>query len=439
MADARSLLRAQRAARRINHPHASYTDSGKLTCAVCRDPIKSDAQWDAHVRGASHRQRLLAQQKARAAQQQAPEPIDDPSATAAGSGAVGKSKPGTSTDTPSDEALLAQIISGGGVGQKRKHSTEEDDEDTDMADAAPEDDAARSKRSKHDMATAVAAPAAINGSPMKRDSPDASKSSNTPPRLTRQISGTPSHGVEIQIPSRPATPSASATSAASTPKAAPMGRSPLIPQEAQPGGSKPAPKAAFVTPNNTGRAQNTTAAPATSAVAAAGAAAGGGAGNDDDDWAAFEAEVVHAAPTTTKPAAGFPNDTVISAAPLTADQLAAKSEEEEREKRRMQADVDIEDEKEEATRALETEFEEMEELEARVRKLKEKREAIRRGSVAAPASAAAGVEGSEQQQTQQSVNGAGDGIEEKDENEDEEEDDDEDDDEDDWAGFRFRA
>lgn len=428
MADARSLLRAQRAARRINHPHALYSDSGKLNCAVCHELIKSDAQWDAHVRGAGHRQRLLVQQKARAARE-APEPLDDPSTNGATSGAIGKPIP-NSTGTPTDEALLAQIISGGGAGHKRKHSSDEDD-DVDMADAAAEDGAPQSKRTRHDKhITATIAPA--NGSPMKTDAPD--KNSRTPPGLTRRISGTPSHGVEIQIPSRPATPSASATSATSTPKATPMGRSPLIPQDGQmgavSGSSNPAPKAAFVTPAATGRAQSSAAAPAATTAAAA-------ASNDDDDWAAFEAEVVHAAPaapaTAANASAAFSNEAVISAAPLTAEQLAAKSREEEREKRRMQADVDLEDEKEEATRALETEFEEMEELEARVRKLKEKREAIRRGSTAGATGAVPAEENSVPKLEPDSVNGTA--VEEEDENE---EDDDEDD-EDDWAGFRFRA
>lgn len=441
MADARSLLRAQRAARRINHPHALYTDSGKLTCAVCHEPIKSDAQWDSHVRGVGHRQRLLAQQKARAAQQAPQEPAREPSAdaAAAGSGASGKSKPG-SADTPSDEALLAQIISGGGASQKRKHPRDQDD-DAEMADAEPQDadGAARSKRSRHDAATAVSVTATAgtvsNGSPVKRDSPDASKSSRTPPGLVRRISGTPSHGVELQIPSRPATPSASATSATSTPKATPMGRSPLIPQDSQmsslSGSSKPAPKAAFVTPAATEQTQSAASAPGTAATSTA---------NDDDDWAAFEAEVVHAAPEpgtaagAVGAAARVPDGAVISAAPLTAEQLAAKSEEEEREKRRMQADVDLEDEKEEATRALEAEFEEMEELEARVRKLKEKREAIRRGSVT---SALPAVTTSENKQAKPLVNG--NSIEEKEAEEEDEDDDEEEDEEDDWAGFRFRA
>ncbi len=77
---------------------------------------------------------------------------------------------------------------------------------------------------------------------------------------------------------------------------------------------------------------------------------------------------------------------VIAAAPMTADEVAAQADAEERARRRAMADVQMEDEKEEATRALEDEFDEMEELEARVRRLKEKREALRNrgGSTSAP-------------------------------------------------------
>lgn len=135
-------------------------------------------------------------------------------------------------------------------------------------------------------------------------------------------------------------------------------------------------------------------------------------------------------------AAGYSGDAVIAAAPMTAQQLAEKQEEEERERRRAQVDVDLEDEKEEATRALETEFEEMEELEARVRKLKEKREAIRRGSVPAAATVPPGAP-STATKIQQPANGTADGAKAEEDGDDDDDDDEEE--EDDWAGFRFRA
>lgn len=452
MSDARSLLRQQRNARRIQHPHVQYTAPGKLSCTICHEPIKSEALWDNHTRSAGHRQRLLAAKGPREAE----------SADTNGSHKGEPKQNKSSSNTLSDEALLAQII--GGSGQKRKHDEDEDVEMDDAGNDEGDETSAPAKRSKPDLGSPTAAPTsalssttttttAANGSPAQPDSQqsdvnkDTDKGSKrtstgggggTPPGLVRRISGTPSHGVELQIPSRPATPSASATS---TPKATPMGRSPLIPQEGQMAGlpsttNKPPPKASFASSASSTTATGKEGTTVTTTALAA--------GNEDDDWAAFESEVVHAAPTKpTVPAAtaaaSYSGDAVIAAAPMTAQQLAEKQEEEERERRRAQVDVDLEDEKEEATRALETEFEEMEELEARVRKLKEKREAIRRGSVPTAAATTGPLEASSTATiVELPANGTADRAQAEDEEDDEDEDD-EDEEEDDWAGFRFRA
>lgn len=58
MADIRSLLRNERASRRINHPHASYTESGKLLCNVCALQIKTESLWENHVKSPQHTLRL---------------------------------------------------------------------------------------------------------------------------------------------------------------------------------------------------------------------------------------------------------------------------------------------------------------------------------------------------------------------------------------------
>lgn len=60
MADVRSLLRSERASRRINHPHASYTDSGKLQCVVCSLVIKTESLWDNHINSTQHTTRAAA-------------------------------------------------------------------------------------------------------------------------------------------------------------------------------------------------------------------------------------------------------------------------------------------------------------------------------------------------------------------------------------------
>ncbi|KAL1306113.1 hypothetical protein AAFC00_004230 [Neodothiora populina] len=58
MADVRSLLRNERASRRINHPHASYTESGKLLCTVCALQIKTESLWESHIKSPQHALRL---------------------------------------------------------------------------------------------------------------------------------------------------------------------------------------------------------------------------------------------------------------------------------------------------------------------------------------------------------------------------------------------
>ncbi|KAK1722501.1 uncharacterized protein BDZ83DRAFT_653857 [Colletotrichum acutatum] len=351
MADVRSLLRQQRAARRIEHPHAAYSDAGKLLCTLCHEAIKSESLWDSHIRGSGHTAKVKVVQQA--------------STSASGSAAAD-----------------------GMSSNKRKHDSDEDMEDDDEADAV------RKKRSKGNMST----PARLSAGESDRDRKDVTL---TPPSLNRRTSTTPVQGVEIQIPSRPHTPAhRDANSSNSTPIVQPVGPSPLIPQEELP--TKPV-----------------TAGPVTQQNGTAVKTSGGAV--DEDEWAAFEADIA----ATTVP---YSEDAVIAAPAMTAEETAAaaKTEEEEQEKRRLLAENDLLDEKEEATRALETEFEDMEELEARVRRLKEKREALRKQSftgTTAPIEKPAEASGKENVE----VNG------------DEDEDDEDDEDEDDFMGFRYRS
>lgn len=58
MADVRSLLRNERAQRRINHPQASYSATGTLECSVCHIPLKSDVEvWEKHLKSTQHAMR----------------------------------------------------------------------------------------------------------------------------------------------------------------------------------------------------------------------------------------------------------------------------------------------------------------------------------------------------------------------------------------------
>lgn len=66
MADVRSMLRAERASRRITHPHASYTSDGKLLCNLCETLVKSEAQWKTHLHSTQHNLRSQRAQEAKA-------------------------------------------------------------------------------------------------------------------------------------------------------------------------------------------------------------------------------------------------------------------------------------------------------------------------------------------------------------------------------------
>lgn len=89
---------------------------------------------------------------------------------------------------------------------------------------------------------------------------------------------------------------------------------------------------------------------------------------DEDEWAAFEADIA-----TAEEEVKQANDAVISApAMMVADIVKEES-----------SALDVEGEKEDAARKMEEELEEMESLEARVKRLREKREELRKRAVVA--------------------------------------------------------
>ncbi|KAH9907167.1 hypothetical protein F4778DRAFT_525637 [Xylariomycetidae sp. FL2044] len=444
MADARALLRAHRAENRIKHPHAAYSDAGKLLCKLCHEAVKSESLWDGHIRGQNHRRKLQELQSRQQAQ---------------------------TDSTPTEDG-------GSGTNNKRKH----DDADEAMSDVGEEpEEALRKKRNRTDMNS----PAPISTTSSANGEKDKDKVS--PPLLSRRTSGTPVQGVEIAIPSRPATPLAgSNNSNTSTPRITPMGRSPLIGSsdaaaansttttvtQLQKGreGANPAlpistetlavPLQNGTRPGINNPPSHTNKNITTAAAAGLGVSQTGVSSVDETEWAAFEAEMA-AAEEDPQPPQEQPNHhayaATISAPAMTSAEVEAKSQEEAAERRKRLLDVQTADEREDATRALEAEFEEMEELEGRVRRLKEMREQVRaRGSVA-NLKGAGGVGGGGDIPSVGGKGigvgvgvGAGSGVGIGKENggdeaavaaavdeDDGEEDDDEDEDE--WDGFRFRA
>ena len=76
MADVRSLLRNERASRRIVHPLAAYSPTGTLTCTICHTQLKADSLWESHLISGQH---ALQRQRIRdSTAGQAPKPMQMP-------------------------------------------------------------------------------------------------------------------------------------------------------------------------------------------------------------------------------------------------------------------------------------------------------------------------------------------------------------------------
>lgn len=97
---------------------------------------------------------------------------------------------------------------------------------------------------------------------------------------------------------------------------------------------------------------------------------------DEEAWAAFEREVAAQSDEPHAPAA-VTAEATISAAPVTAAELAAQQERAKTSTVRTR-EAEMEGEREDAARLLEEEFDEMDQLEERVRRLKQKREELRK-------------------------------------------------------------
>ncbi|KAJ5550026.1 hypothetical protein N7535_002032 [Penicillium sp. DV-2018c] len=137
---------------------------------------------------------------------------------------------------------------------------------------------------------------------------------------------------------------------------------------------------------------------------------------DDDAWEAFQREVVAPTLVPHTPAAVVAEAT-ISAAPMTAQELAAQEERAKASATRSH-EADLEGEREDAARLLEEEFDEMDQLEERVRRLKEKREELRKARAEGPSQDESMGSGTVEQEAAESES--------------------EDGDDDDWDDWRFK-
>lgn len=270
MTDVRSLLRNERASRRIVHPQATYSTTGTLVCLVCHIQLKAESQWEKHLLSAQHAMHLQ------------------------------RIRDGTLGRPPGAPPPVEESLNGGG--KKRKADDGEE----------------RVKKRRVQLEEPIPEEPIDGGSGAAADSDqdgqDGEGSADPAALITQPLPG---------------------------PAKAP----PTPPNRAE---------------NNT-RSDNLSTTKNHQAI-------------DEDEWAAFEREVATPPPTTSI----LSSEATISAAPLSAAEIAVQEREEANLQKKERMEAVIEGEKEDATRRLEDEFEEMAGLEEKVRRLREQREALRK-------------------------------------------------------------
>ncbi len=161
----------------------------------------------------------------------------------------------------------------------------------------------------------------------------------------------------------------------------------------------------------------------------------------DAEWAAFQAEVVASRPPSPlQPAARAPVATTVT---ISAPPMRNPPPGEEQEEWEKLVEEDVQGEKEEAQQKLLEEFEEMESLEERVRRLKTRREELKKAAPKAPVmmefeDRGSLKNGTEQDGEEEDEEKDEEEDEEKDEEEEEDEEDDEEEDDDDDDDFFLR-
>lgn len=270
MADVRSLLRNERASRRIVHPLAAYSPTGALTCTVCHTQLKADSLWENHLISGQH---VLQRQRIRdSTAGQAPKPMQVPT-----NGGNKKRKADDGEETMKKKKAKAQ---------------------NDLPESFFEVDAQEAESESNSQAELAKESSPAASEPLPSINP------------TKTVYGPSNHSTSNNISSR-----------------------------------------FFDTPSEYNDSNLI----------------------DESEWAAFKRDVA----TPPPPASALTSAATISAAPLTAAEIAAHAREQESLQNKERMEAVIEGEKEDAERRLEEEFDEMAELEKRLRRLREKREALR--------------------------------------------------------------
>ncbi|KAL8826070.1 MAG: hypothetical protein Q9191_004026 [Dirinaria sp. TL-2023a] len=309
MADVRSMLRSERQARRLTHPHLAYSTTGTIVCLVCHIQLKSVNLWNKHLGSDQHAMRLQRiRDNALGRPPGAPPPPEDPD------------------DQHSEPA-----------NGSKKRKADDLDEDT---------------RKKSKPTSSVA-----------QQYFEDEEAYNAQFHLSESDEDSVDGDAQDTVIPEPA------------------------PTESQQPVPEPAPT---VDPPK----------------------ATEGDGVDEDEWAAFERDVATPPPEPSALTA----EATISAAPISAAELAAQSREEANVPRKSLREAELEAEKEDAARQMEEEFDQMAELEERVKRLREKREQLRaanaEGEPAADKEIASSDRGSEEVAEKDDVDDSSDEFDE---------------------------
>ena len=128
MTDVRSMLRSERVARRLTHPHLAYSTTNTLVCTVCHIQLKSEPLWIKHLESSQHTMRIQSiRDNASGTPHRVPPHVERADGRAVDSTNGGKKRKadamngdvrkkskaanGLSTDLPDDEALYQALSS----------------------------------------------------------------------------------------------------------------------------------------------------------------------------------------------------------------------------------------------------------------------------------------------------------------------------------------
>lgn len=360
MADVRALLKEQQAARRIQHTHVTYSTTGRLICLVCNLQLKSESLWAGHQRSPNHR-RLLQE--------------------AEGNKDEAKKVPSDGSGSPGKKIIQDDITNPPTL--KRK-SEREDVETAPMSptkkrkgrdlDDTPDKNEAIRKRSKSHIDPTK--PKSKYASSLPGFLPEGFFDAGSAPQESDPKTGKEEEGEKADQPPKTPAPKKDNVTPPMLTGEFTLASRPLTPMDtsrsASRSGSKPLTPMDVGTPSKNPLSRSSTLQTITSAeeVGDDKKEKKTQAQIDEDEWAAFEADIAAVE--------AVPDHAVITAAPVSAEEMANMTVEETYLSKRERLEREREQEREDIMNKVLDEQEEMRDLEARVNRLKARTDEVKK-------------------------------------------------------------